>query len=138
MSVFNALNAAIYGRLAGATALTSLLAGTTSVYHLQAPKDASLDYVVFNVQAGGDDNLTGNRTKNLVVSARGYSAVGPAKSGSIDAQVDAALHMKPLTITGWGNFWIARETDLELVEFDSSGVPTWMSGALYRVRLDQS
>jgi hypothetical protein len=108
------------------------------VYHLVAPKDATLDYVVFSHQGGGDENATGNRTKNLLVFARGYSAVGPAKAGSIDARVDALLHMAPLSVTGWGNFWLAREEDLELVEYDDARVPTYMAGALYRVRLDAS
>jgi hypothetical protein len=118
-----------------------MLAGGTaspSVYHLQAPKDAALDYVVFSHQGGGDENLTGNRTKNLLVFARGYSSTGPAKAGSIDAQIDVLLHLKPLTVSGWGNFWLAREEDFELVEFDSARVPTWMAGAMYRVRLDAS
>ena len=141
MSAFNALWAALYTRLAGGTALTSLLAGGTaspSIYHLAAPKDAALDYVVFSHQGGGDENLTGNRTKNQLVFARGYSAVGPARAGTIDAQIDALLHMRALTVTGWGNFWLAREEDLELVEYDGAKVPTWMCGATYRVRLDLS
>jgi hypothetical protein len=141
VSAFNALWTALNSRLAGGTALTSMLAGGTaspSVYHLQAPKDSALDYVVFSHQGGGDENLTGNRTKNLLVFARGYSSTGPAKAGSIDAQIDVLLHMKPMTVSGWGNFWLAREEDFELVEFDSARVPTWMAGAMYRVRLDAS
>jgi len=135
MSVFNALNSAIYGKLAGGTALTALLSGT-AIYYLQAPPEAVLDYVVWSYQGGGDENLTPNRTKNLMVFVRGYSSAGPAKAGSIDAQVDALLHLKSVSASGWTNFWLARETDVATVEYDAANVPTWMSGAMYRVRLD--
>lgn len=135
----NALNAAIYTRLTGigSSALTSLLASATSVYYQQAPDDAAFDYVVFSLQGGGDENLTPNRTKNLVLFVRGYSQTGAAKAGQIDAAADALLHGAALTVTGWTNFWIAREDELALVEIDQAGKKTYMSGGLYRCRLDK-
>jgi len=138
MSLANALPAALYSKLTGTSGLTALLAGTTSVYNIQAPDDASLDYVVFNIQAGGDDNESAHRTKDLLVFIRGYSSVNASMAGSIDAQIDTALHMKPLTISGWANFWISRERDFANVEIDASNFKTWMAGAYYRIRAEKT
>lgn len=139
MSIINAINAALYSRLGGGTALTALLSGgSVSIYNLQAPDDATLDYVVYNLQAGGDENLTAHRTKDLTVFVRGYSSAGPAKAGTIDAQADALLHMRPLTISGWGNFWISRENDFANVEIDSANNKTWMAGGYYRIRAEKT
>lgn len=138
MSAQNALNAAVYSKLSGGTALTALLATTSSVYYLQAPDGAALDYVVFSYQGGGDENWTSHRTKNLMLFARGYSKTGPAQAGSIDAQIDALLHGTTLTVSGWTNFWTAREEDVSLVETDPAGKHIWMSGGMYRVRAEKS
>lgn len=133
----NVLDSAIYSKLQTTSGVTSLLAGTTSIYHMQAPKDASYPYVVFSIQGGGDENLTANRTKNLVCFIRAYSGVSAAQAGSIDAQIDTALHLNPLTVSGWTNFWMAREQDFENVENEPDGQKIFMAGAFYRTRLDK-
>lgn len=134
----NELNAAIYTRLQG-TAITSRLAGTTSIYHMQAPEGTALPYVVYNLQGGGDTNDTQNRVKDLVVSIRAYAKgnSGAAVAGSIDAQIDAAFHLVPLTVSGWTDIWLARETDLETVENEPSGNKICMAGGFYRIILDK-
>lgn len=145
MSIQNLLNAAIYSRLTGGTALTNLLSTPTSVYFLQAPDDLEdTEYVVFNYQGGGDQNIVPGRLKNNVLNVRAISRAngkaansGPALAGSIDAQVDALLHQNPLTVAGYCNFWIARETDFSLTENDDAGIQSWNSGGLYRIRLDK-
>ena len=130
------LNTAIYNRLNGATAVTSLLAGTTSVYALQAPEGATLPYIVWNVQGGGDVNDTSNRIKNLVIFIRAYATTN-ARAGSIDAAIDTALHFVPFTgVTGYTNIWLARETDLETVENPPTGSQVFMNGGLYRAYFD--
>jgi hypothetical protein len=95
--------------------------------------------VVWNLQGGGDENLTANRTKNLVVFVRGYSKLSNAQAGSIDAQIDTALHLVPFTsVSGWTNIWMAREQDLETVENPPTGGQVFMNGAMYRVILDST
>lgn len=132
------LNTAIYNRINGATAVTSLLAGTTSVYALQAPEGATLPYIVWNVQGGGDTNDTSNRLKNLVIFIRAYASTN-ARAGSIDAAIDTALHFVPFTgVTGWTNIWLARETDLETVENPPTGSQVFMNGGLYRCIVDST
>ena len=132
----NFLNSAVYSRLGTATALTSLLAnGSASIFALQAPEGETLPYVVFNVQGGGDENLSPHRTKNLVEFVRAYSDNSNAEAGSIDAQIDAALHLVPFTgVSGWTNYWLAREQDVETVTNKPTGEPVWMNGGIYRVR----
>ena len=134
----NELSTAIYSKLQGTSAIRSLLAGTTAIYHMQAPEGQAYPYIVFNVQGGGDENQSQHRTKNLVVFVRAYSAVSPAQAESIDAQVDTALHLVPLTVTGWSNFWLARETDIELVENEPNARPIYTVGGMYRVRLEDT
>jgi hypothetical protein len=130
------LNAAMYSRLNGATAVTSLLSGTTAIYALQAPEGAALPYVVYNVQGGGDTNDTANRLKNLVVSVRAYATTN-ARAGSIDAAIDAALHFVPFTgVTGYTSIWLARETDIETVENPPTGSQIFMNGGFYRCVFD--
>lgn len=136
----NVLDIAIMSRLSSATALTSLLAnlanGTSpAICHLQAPEGQALPYVVYSVQGGGDLNDNPHRTKSLVVFFRAYATSAKA-AGSIDAQIDTALHLVPFTsVTGWTNSWLAREQDLELVENPPNGAPVYMQGGLYRERL---
>jgi len=135
MSAFNALNTAIYSTLSAGTTLTALLAGTSAIYNMQAVDGATFDYVVWNTQGGGDDNLTAHRTKNLVLFVRGYSSTSAARAGSIDTQIDALLHKAVLTVSGWSNFWAAREEDVATVEVTESGNKIWMAGGMYRLRL---
>ena len=133
MSAFTALNTGMYTKLSGGTALTTLLGGT-AVYYLHAPEGASLPYVVWNYQGGGDENITPSRMKNLMVFVRGY-ATTPALAGSIDTQIDALLHKQTLSVSGWTNFWTHREEDLALVEYEPTGNNIYMTGGMYRVRL---
>jgi hypothetical protein len=134
----NSLDSALYSRLQG-TAITSLLSGTTAIYKLQAKEGAVLPYIVWNIQGGGDTNDTQNRLKNLIVFIRAYAqgASGAALAGSIDAQIDLALHNVPLTVSGWTDILLQRETDAEAVENEPSGNRVFMSGGMYRIMLDK-
>lgn len=134
--MINAFDAALFTRLQG-TAITALLSGTTAIFHLQAPEGATLPYIVWNIQGGGPVNLDSNRVDNLVYFIRAYSETSAANAGSIDAQIDTALHMAPLTVSGYTNTWLAREQRLELVDNEPSGQRIYMAGGLYRVRLDK-
>jgi hypothetical protein len=130
------LNAALYSRLSGGTALTGLLAGTASVYNGQAPDAAPFDYVVFSCQGGGPENITPSRMEDITLFVRGYSKKGAAAADAIDAQIDILLHGKPLTVPGWTNFWVMRESYLVGTDALPNTVKVWMSGGLYRARLD--
>lgn len=135
----NAVEIALFSTLTGATALTSLLSGTAAVYNQQAPQQASPPYVVFGLNGGGDDNDNPHRAKSLVYSVKAVGTAGFANAGSIDAQIDAALHHATLSPSGWTNFWTARESDFRFVETptDAGGRRFYHAGGLYRVRIAQ-
>jgi hypothetical protein len=133
MSITNALNTGILSTLSGGTALTGALGGT-AIYYQQAPDGAALPYVVWNYQGGGDENITQSRMKNLLVYVRGYAA-SPALAGTIDAYCDALLHNKTISVTGWSNFWTAREEDISLVENLPDNTRIYSEGGIYRIRL---
>jgi hypothetical protein len=136
----NVLNSAIYSRLQTTSAVRSLLAGTTAIYYMQAPMSQDYPYIVWNIQGGGDENMTQNRTKNLLVYIRAYAtgSQGAAQAGSIDAQIDTALHLSPLTVSGWTNFWLARVQDIDTVQNEPSGQMVASSGGLYRIRIQDT
>lgn len=131
----NEINAWLYSRLQGGSALTALLSGTTAIYNLQAPDNIALPYVVYSLQGGGDENQTrGSRMKSNLYYVRAYAS-NPTQAGSIDAEIDARLHQAQATVSGWNHIWVMREQDIELVETDIAREKTYSSGGLYRVRI---
>ena len=136
MSIQNALNTAVFSKLSGGTALTSLLGGT-AIYYQQAPDDQALPFVVFDIATELDENMTANDTKNCIIFVRGFAST-PSLAGSIDWQCDALLNKADLTVSGYANFWTRREDGFKILETDAAGVRTYMSGAQYRVRLDKN
>jgi len=132
-SHINALNAAIYSKLTGGTALVSALGGTC-IYHGLAPEGAALPYVVWSYAAGGHENMTPRESVNAVIYVRAYAA--SAKTAAILDGLAAELMETTLSLTGWHNYWLAREESIVLPETDEAGKTTWSCGAYYRVRLD--
>jgi hypothetical protein len=133
MSVFNALNSAIFTKLAAGTALVTKLGGT-ALYYQQAPKDTPLPFVVWSVQAGGPRNDTHHDARDMTLFARGYAA-RPKAAGEIDYEISLLLHRKTVAVTGYNNFWTAREEDIALVENPPNHDPIYMAGGMYRIRL---
>ena len=135
MSVQNAMNAAMYTTMNAASSLTDLLAGTTSIYWLQAPDNDTLPYVVYSLQAGGPENQNPSDMRNLVYWVRGYAET-PALAGSIDAQIYTALNGVDISVAGYTNFWTVREEAIQAVENPPNSTRRYASGGMYRVRLD--
>lgn len=133
----NVLETAIYDALTGEPAITNLLAGTASVYNRQAPHGASYPLIIFQHQGGGDENKSPHRSRNMVYLIKGITTTGLTDSGAIDAQVDTLLHLQSLTVSGWTNFWLARESPVRYVEQAADGNAYYHAGGLYRVRLAQ-
>lgn len=145
MSAKNVLNAAIYNQLRNGTALIAALGGTArtdfpggvAIAYEIAPDEANKPFVLFSWQAGGDENITPNRTKNLVLLVRSFAGTA-SQAGTIDKLVDDRLHMQTLSVSGWTNFWTARENDISLVENLPNVVKSYMEGGQYRVRVDSN
>lgn len=125
----HALNTAIYSKLGG----TATAAGTAVFFNI-APDTQPLPYIVFDYTGDLDENINPSRLRNALIFARAYAAT-PAQAGAIDGQVDALLHLQTMTVTGWANFWTARENGFSLAEPDQAGRITHMAGAEYRIRL---
>lgn len=134
----NEINTALYTTLSTGTSLTSLLAGTTSIYHLQAPDNATLPYVVFSHAGGGADNFTPKERENVLEFVRAYSSSGAAQAGSINAQIRNLLHKKTLTVSGYANFWCQKEAHLENIENPTSTEKVWMEGDMYRIKIEKT
>jgi len=126
-----ALNTAIYGKLAG----TATAAGS-AVFLNQATDGQALPYIVFDYTADLSENMTPNETNNAVVFIRAYAET-PGQAGTIDQQIKTLLHLKTMTVTGYANFWTARENAFSLTDIDQAGRKTHMAGAEYRIRLDK-
>ena len=82
-SHISALNASIYSKLSGGTALVSALGGTC-IYHGIAPEGAALPYVVWSYVAGGHENMTPNESVNPVVYVRAYATTAK-QAATLDA-----------------------------------------------------
>ncbi len=137
MSAFNAVNAAVYSKRAGGTALTALLnGGSASIYASEAPFDAAYDYVIFNWQGGSEGNETAHRVKDITLQVRAYST-SQSKAGTIDSQCDALLHAGSLNITGWKTLWQVRTQDIEVVEYDDASRPIYTRGGLYDLKIEK-
>ena len=132
-AIFNSMGSALFSALAGGAALVTALGGT-AIYNTLAPQGASPPYVIFSHQAGGDDNTSPRRARSLVYLVKAVSSAGVLQAAEIDAEVDDLLHMGSLSVTGWGNYWTARETDVAYTE-DSGGVLIWHTGGQYRIRI---
>ena len=126
----NALNAAIYNKLSGGTALTTTLGGT-AIYHLQAPDETPYPYVVYSLQGGGNTNLTPTYGVDTLEFIRVYHT-NAAAAGSIDALVRTQMQ-GTFAITGYNFVGIFREDDYESIEIDASGKQVFGMGAIYRI-----
>lgn len=131
----NALKQALYTKLTDGTALVAKLAGTASVYDLVPPSGAAFPYVVFGHSGGGDENITPTRYKNVLYFVKAVSKTSAKNAGEIDTEIDTLLHDSTLSVTGWTNFGIARESDIDYSEFDREGRSIWHVGGVYRIRL---
>jgi len=134
----NEIETGLYQKLIAASGLTGLLAaGTGSVFNQQAPPGAGYPLVIFQQQGGGDENKTPHRSQNFLYVVKGVSSVSLEQAGTIDAAIDAALHLQSITATGWTNFWLARETEIRFTETTPQGVNYYHAGAVYRLRVAQ-
>ena len=132
----NAIDSALYSTLSGGTALTALLATTSSIYHIRAPNVSTLPYVVYSLQGGGKENLTPSDMGNYVYFIRAYSATSAKAAGTIHDEIVKLLHGKTLTVTGYTNYWTVLEGEQETAEEEPNAAPIFMSGGLYRIKID--
>ena len=130
-----ALETGLYSKLSAGTALTTELGGTL-IYNKLAPQGVGDKYVVFQWQGGGDENDTPTRSRDVVYSVFGVAGSVEA-AAAIDGHIDTLLHDQTLTVSGWNNYRMVRESDINLVDPDSGDVPRYRCGAIYRISIDE-
>jgi hypothetical protein len=134
----NAINTAIYSTLTGDNTLTALLATNTSVYHVQAPRGATLPYIVFNMQAGTEVNETAHTVNDMLYQVRGFTDVSMKNAKAIDARIYTLLHKTAISITGYKLLKINRVTVLEFIEDEPNTQPVYSAGGIYRLRIEKT
>jgi hypothetical protein len=128
------LSNALHDALAADATLIAALSAVTAIYESLAKKGVALPYCIYSFQGGGDENLIPSRMLNEVWLVKGV-ARSLSVSKTIATAIDAVLHDQTLTVSGWTNFWTARESPIRYVEVDDDGKPTYHRGGLYRIRL---
>lgn len=131
----NVTEIGLYNNLAAASGLTTLLTTTTSIYPGVAPQGTAMAYVVYAYTGGGLENLNPSELHNSVYLVKGVAASISA-AGAIQAQIKAALHLQTLTVTGYTNFFMACEAEVQLDEVLRDGTFVWHRGWYVRIRLD--
>lgn len=131
-----AFETGLYSKLSAGTALIAELGGTF-IYNKLAPQSTNPPYVIFQQQGGGDVNDTPIRSRNILYTVFGCART-PEAAAAIDRDIDATLHNQTLTVSGWSNYWLARETDVQFVELDAAGLEIFRTGAIYRAMMDYS
>lgn len=130
------LGNALHDALADDDTLTLALSAVTAIYEMVAKPGVALPYCIYQHMAGGDENLTPSRMVNEVWQVKGVAReLGDAKT--IATAIDGVLHNQTLTVTGWVNFWTAREGAIKYAEVDDDGKVTYHRGGLYRIRLGE-
>lgn len=134
MSLPNDLEAAIYNTLAGGTALTSLLGGTT-IYNGVIPRGGSLPAVVFSFVSGLEDYITPTDAQTYVYMVKGL-ATTQAAAGELAAAINTLLHKATLTIAGHTNFASKRVRIVRYGELDPALHSIAHAGGDYEFRIE--
>lgn len=134
-----AVRRAIYGKMAGDTTLTAMLAAppsgvTKSIYHQTAVLGAQLPYVIFHKQAGTPRYAM----SALAMDDEVWTIKGVSEGGSVDtvdgiaSRLDGLLTDGVITISGKIQLYLRRESDVEYGEV-IDGVSYHHAGALFRL-----
>lgn len=126
---------ALYTQLAADLGTATLgTIGITGIFRQQAPQGAAEPYVIFQQQAGTDSytfNIQDVRTLVYLVKVVDKSPSG-LRAANAAERINTLLTDKPLSLTGWTNIRLRRETDVEYSEIDN-GIQYQHYAALYRV-----
>jgi Protein of unknown function (DUF3168) len=131
----------LYGKLAGDTTLTNLLASaptgyTKAIYHAQAPETANFPMVVFSKNSGIPTEAFGDptalQTDVWLVKAVDRSSTADTAE-AIAARVSVLLDDAALSLAGGERvLYLRRQSDVDYAEL-VSGVTYHHVGGLYRL-----
>lgn len=119
--------------LTAGTALVGQVGGTAAprIYNHIAPPASTLPYIVYTLVGGGDLNDTPTRAGEWLYQV-GVFGTALAQCGTIDGYVEDLLNGGSVSISGWSNYWCARESPYRLSETVGK-VTVYHVGAVYRV-----
>ena len=127
----NAIDDAVNSALVAGTALITALGGT-AIYWRIADQGTPYPYVTFSKATGTEENSSPRRARRVMYTVMAVSD-NPDKAGDIDDEIDTLLHGATLTITGWGNYRTARETDIDYEEVTNAGQVVYHRGGQYGI-----
>ena len=131
----NALETALYAHLIADAGLAALV--NDRIYNIEAPRGATLPYVIFHQQSGREENRTPRRERTFDYTVKGVAATNK-KAGEIADAIDAALFDAVLNVTGWNvTYWLRPTATIRYKETLRSGDPAYHVGAVYEIRLAQ-
>ena len=132
--IINDTATAIYSTLTSGTTVTGLLYSATSIYHLKAPDNAGLPYIVYSLQTGGPELINPSKLETNTWWVRVYSSTSALNAAQIFEKVDAKLDRINISITGATTIQCVREENLALVEQLPTGKRIYTCGGMYRIR----
>jgi len=131
----NGIETGLYSALLGDTAIYAELGGS-EVYNRAAPQGTARPHIVFFHAGGGHENINPSDMQNHVYMVKTVADTAK-KAGDIDELIIDCLHNGELTVTGYTNFWMAREEEVQITETGPDGRLIFHTGGYYRVRIDQ-
>lgn len=134
---------ALYGKLAGDTTLTGMLAAPASgfgqaIYHHEAPQDVQFPFVIFSKSSGVPTDTFG---KPSAYDTDVWMIKGVDRNTSADnveaiaARVQTLLNDANLSISGGILMYLRRISDVDYPEL-SDGVSYRHCGSLYRLAVE--
>ena len=133
----NLIETGLDAKLSGDSDIVAKL-GSANIWTPFIRQGASYPAIQFYYAGGGEENLTPHRMVNTVYAVKGISQTSMKHAGEIAELINTALHGQTLTITGWSNFWLAREGLIRYHEIGPGGEDYYHAGAYYRCRLDKN
>lgn len=141
-----AVRRALYGKLAGDSTLTNLLASpptgyAQNIWHQQAHDAADHPFVIFQKQSGTPRYALGARAydnelwlvKGVVRKSDSAAQSADDVADAISSRLNALLTDGTISISGSTQLYLRRESDIEYTE-TSEGQPRILhAGALYRL-----
>lgn len=134
--MIDAVNEAIYNKLNGTSAVTTLLSSATAIYFHQAPATAILPYVVYIMAGGGEDNDSPIDAGDLLYYIKGIAETASI-AGAIAGALRDALHESiPAIDSPWSIYRCQHKEPLMFPE-NSDRKQFWHAGGSYRIRISQ-
>ena len=109
MATIPDMDGPVFSKLAGNSALTTLLGGT-AIYSMVAPTGRALPYVIFYMAVGDIPNRAPRDEMDTLYRIESRANIR-GSAAAIHTAVYAAIHEQTLTVSGWTNY--TTEADRE-------------------------